>query len=102
MNNTFPDTQAELKEGQRLAQVGIWHWDARTDAMAGSEELLRIYGLDSGMPDFKDQRERCYPEEEWLRLDAALRRALEIGAGFELDLRALRRGTTIWITIRGE
>ena len=97
--------EAELKEAQRVAQIGSWHWDAKTDVTVGSAELLRIYGLDpaaQSMPDFRDQRGHLYPIQEWERLNAAVQRTLETGVGYELDIAALRGGTPIWITTRSE
>jgi len=38
--------QEELREAQRVAHVGSWRWDARTDVTTGSDELYRIFGLD--------------------------------------------------------
>src|SRR4051812_18581566 len=36
--------ESELKDAQRLAGVGSWHWDAATDRVVWSEELYRIAG----------------------------------------------------------
>ncbi|MBI5580720.1 MAG: PAS domain S-box protein [Deltaproteobacteria bacterium] len=97
--------EAELREAQRLAHVGSWYWDARTDATLGSDELLRIYGFDPAtqpMPNFKDQRGRCYPVEEWERVNTAVKRTLETGVGYELDVQVLRNGTRIWVTTGSE
>ncbi|MBI4872497.1 MAG: PAS domain S-box protein [Candidatus Riflebacteria bacterium] len=97
--------EAELKEAQRLAHIGSWYWDAKTDVVVGSDELLRIYGFDPStqtMPNLRDQRGRCYPVEDWEQVDAAVRRTVETGAGYELTVRALRNASTIWITTRGE
>ena len=96
---------AELGEAQRIAHIGSWHWDAQSDATTGSDELLRIYGFDpaaQSMPDFKGQREVCYFAEDWERLNAAVQETARTGVGYELDLRALRNGTPIWVTSRGE
>jgi PAS domain S-box-containing protein len=97
--------ETELKDAQRVAHVGSWHWDAKTDITTGSDELLRIYGLDpttQAMPDFREQRGRCYPAEEWERVNAAVQRTMQTGVGYELDVQAIRNGATIWITTRGE
>ena len=98
-------SEARLREAQRLAHVGSWHWDVKTDATSGSEELLRIYGFDPAtqtMPSFKDQCGRCYPVEDWERINAAVQRTLETGLGYELDVRVLRNGTSVWATTRSE
>jgi len=97
--------EADLREAQRIAHIGSWYWDARTDVTMGSDELLRIYGFDpatQALPDFKEQRERCYPAEDWERVNAAVQRTLETGIGYELDVQAIRNGAIIWITTRSE
>ena len=97
--------EAELKEAQRIAHVGSWHWDATSDVTTGSDELLGIFGLDpttQQMPDFKEQRGRCYPVDDWERVNAAVQWAVKTGHGYELDVQAIRDGAPIWITTRGE
>jgi len=97
--------ETELRGAQRVAHIGNWYWDATTDATTGSDELLRIYGFDPAtetMPDFKAQRGRCYPVEDWERVNAAVQRTVQTGVGYELDVRVVRNGATIWVTTRGE
>ena len=47
----------ELTEAQRLAGLGSWQWDARTDTVTWSEELYRLDGRDPNLPapPFKEQ-----------------------------------------------
>jgi PAS domain S-box-containing protein len=95
----------ELQRAQRVAHIGSWYWDAKTDATTGSDELLRIYGFDparQSMPDFKAQRGQCYPVEDWERVNAAVQRTVLTGIGYELDARVVHDGATIWVTTRGE
>ncbi|MGA2225254.1 MAG: PAS domain S-box protein [Syntrophobacteraceae bacterium] len=97
--------EAELSEAQRIANIGNWYWDAKTDITTGSDELLRIYGFDPAtqrMPNFMEQRGLCYPEEEWERLNVAVQKSVETGIGYELEVRALRERNPVWITTRGE
>lgn len=95
----------ELREAQRIAHVGSWYWDAQTDATTGSDELLRIYGFDpatQSMPSFREQKGRCYPAEDWERVNAAVQRTLRTGVGYELEVHAIRDNAPIWLTTRGE
>jgi PAS domain S-box-containing protein len=97
--------EEELREAQRISHMGSWFWDAKTDVTTRSDELLRIYGFDPAtqvMPDFKEQRGRCYPVEEWERINAAVEETMETGRGYELEVKAFRNGETIWITTRSE
>ena len=70
-------SETELIESQRLARIGSWHWDAKSDVVVGSDELLfyRIFGLDPSMrhlPAYREQRGRWYPVDDWKRLKAAI------------------------------
>ena len=97
--------EVELTDAQRVAHVGSWYWDAKTDVTTGSDELLRIFGLDPAtqrMPDFSEQRGRCYPVEEWERVNAAVQSTMHTGVGYELDVQVIRDGAAIWVTTRSE
>jgi PAS domain S-box-containing protein len=98
--------EAELREAQRVAHVGSWQWDAQTDVTVGSDELLRIFGLDPAsqcMPKFCDQRGRIYSVESWERVNAAIQRTMQTGADYEMDVEAVRAdGSIFWVTSRGE
>jgi PAS domain S-box-containing protein len=96
--------EKELLEAQRVAQVGSWQWDQKTDAVAWSKELYRIAGRDPALspPSFKEQSQ-LYTPESWERLKCAVAEALRTGTPYELDLRMIRPdGSTRWIIDRGE
>jgi signal transduction histidine kinase/CheY-like chemotaxis protein len=98
-------TVFELLQAQRVASVGSWIWDAATDSVTASDELYRIYGLDprtDTFPRFREQRGRIFPVESWERIDAAVKRTLKTGIGFELEVQALRGAKPIWTWRRGE
>src|SRR5262249_6984623 len=96
--------EVELGEAQRLAHIGSWSWEAETDALVASDELLRIYGLDPATQrvlTLRDQRGRWHPVDDWERLKAAIQRTMRTGLGYELELRAFRNEVPIWVTGRG-
>jgi PAS domain S-box-containing protein len=96
--------EAELNEAQRLAQVGSWQWDPKTDIATWSEQLYRIGGRDPNTSalNYKEQPQ-LYTAESWDRLQRAVEESLRVGTPFELDLEVLRPdGTTRWIIARGE
>ena len=97
-------SEADLTEAQRLANVGSWQWDPQTDTVTWSEQLYRITGIDPALPavSFKDHH-TLYTVESWLRLQSAVEEALRSGTPYELDLEMIHSdGTTKWIIAKGE
>src|SRR5262249_38988801 len=96
--------EVELGEAQRLAHIGSWFWEAETDALVASDELLRIYGLDPATQralTLREQRGRWHPVDDWERLKAAIQKTMQTGLSYELELRAFRNEVPIWVTGRG-
>ena len=96
--------EADLTEAQRLAQVGSWGWDPKTDTVTWSEELYRIAGMDPSMPavSYKDHS-KLYTAESWERLRPAVEDALRTGRPYELDLQMIRvDGARRWLIAHGE
>ena len=103
-NERLRERQAELKEAQRVANLGGWKWVAQTDSFSCSEELCRIFGRDpeGPTPSYKDGP-RVFTPESWASLQPAVQRTLRTGMPYELDLEIVRPdGTHRWITVRGE
>jgi PAS domain S-box-containing protein len=93
----------ELTEAQRLARLGSWHWDARTDTMTWSEELYLVYGMDPKSPlPSHEQHQSLFTAESWNRLQDAVQSTLQNGTPYELDLEFIGAGPTKWMTSRGE
>lgn len=93
-----------LREAQRVGRLGSWDWDAEQDITTWSEEYYRIYGYDPAQqsPGYQKHLE-AYTPESAARLDAAVKKALQTGESYELDLEQARaEGTNKWITARGE
>jgi PAS domain S-box-containing protein len=95
---------AELKEAQRLAQVGNWLWDLRNKSVTWSEELYRIHGRNPGLPapSYKELPRLLTPES-WHRLSAVLKKARRTGVVDDLELELIRPdGSKRWIATCGE
>jgi PAS domain S-box-containing protein len=94
----------DLAEAQRLARVGSWLWDAKSNRLICSEELLRIHGLapNAPIPSYDEFMRAFTPEtrEALNRTIEGMRRATTIQ---EVDLELLyAKGGKKWITARGE
>jgi PAS domain S-box-containing protein len=93
----------DLIEAQRLAQVGSWQWDPKTDNVIWSEQLYRIAGCDPDLPPptFANLA-KFYTDESWERLRHCVGEALRNGTPYELDLEYRPGSTTKWVKARGE
>ena len=96
--------ERQLNESQRLAHIGSWDWDAVNDTIWWSEEYYHVYGLDSNTPPPNYvEHLKAYTPESMKRLDAAVKRTMESGVPYELDLELEQlTESTQWIVARGE
>ena len=57
-------SEAYLAEGQRMSRSGSWAWNMRTGELFWSQEIFRIYELDSAInPEWSTFLERIHPED---------------------------------------
>ncbi|CAK0754508.1 polar amino acid transport system substrate-binding protein [Gammaproteobacteria bacterium] len=95
--------EAELREAQRLAQVGSWEWDPKTDIIYWSEERYRIAGIDPAAPLTYQNLTQFYTTESLTRLMPMMQNAIRTGESYEDELETLHPdGGTGWVHIRGE
>jgi PAS domain S-box-containing protein len=78
LETRLKENEARLAEAQRLAHLGNWVWDIRTDQVTWSEELFRIFGFAPGSLNltFKSFVMRIHPEDRE-RIQAMWRQALQ-------------------------
>jgi len=89
-----------LAEGQRLAHMGSWAWNAADrSAVYLSEEWYRIYGFDPalGAPVWEKRLERVHPEDRF-KWKSTIELAILEKADFDVDFRiVLPDGMVKWI-----
>jgi PAS domain S-box-containing protein len=98
------ESRDALVDAQRLGRVGNWEWEVPSDSTVWSEELYRIFGLDSTQPppSFAEQS-GLYRHESWEQLQAAVSTTLRTGDPYVLELDYVRAdGQAGWIESRGE
>ncbi len=97
-------SEANLREAQRLARIGNWEWDLRTDRHDWSEEIYRLYGRDPALPPaIFPEVQRYFTPESWAGLAGAVEAALKDGRAYECDAEVVRAdGSHRWVTARGE
>ena len=96
--------ERELTEAQRLARLGSWEWDIRSNQVTWSSELCQLLLLDGHSPVPSYTEQGCfYTAESRRRLDVAVEKALRDGTPYELDIEMVRTdGKGLWVTARGE
>ena len=57
------ESEARLAEAQRLAQLGSWEWDVRTNTVTWSDELYRINGRVHLTPTYEGYLETVHPDD---------------------------------------
>ena len=102
--NTLRRRERELKDAQRLAQVGSWEWDISSNTTHWSDELYRISDRDPELPPpTNEELQQLYSGENWERLNAAMQNALGTGTPYNVELeRTQPDGTRKWIMAHGE
>jgi len=96
--------ETELKEAQRLAQVGSWIVQRDSDVVQWSDEMFRIHGLDpSLLPPSFNALAQCFTVESWQQFKVTTNKAWQTGILASNDLELVRPdGSRRWICTRGE
>jgi PAS domain S-box-containing protein len=98
------ERESELRDAQRLAKIGSWHWIPNTDTVTWSEELYRIAGRDPKSPavSYHDHH-TLYTPDSWSRLQDAVNEALKNGTSYSVELELVRPdGTKRCVIANGE
>lgn len=91
-----------LRQAQRLAHVGSWHWSVET-GVEWSEEIFRIHGLDPNCPPPNQDLLARYIHPDDAEIHTAIVAASRTGQPYEFDLRIVRPdGEIRYIEARGE
>jgi phosphoserine phosphatase RsbU/P len=97
--------EQELREAQRMARVGSWWWDPKSDSVIWSAGLSYITGRNPTLPppSYKEHI-GVYAAESSSRFDAAIHTAIKTGVSYQLDdLEIVRTdGAIRLVTGRGE
>jgi diguanylate cyclase (GGDEF)-like protein/PAS domain S-box-containing protein len=92
-------SEARLAEAQRIAHLGSWEWDLRTDEVWWSDETYRIYGFEpeAFVSTFEKLMEVVYPEDRHI-LEATLEDALHEAKPYDFEHRVLLPGGEVrWV-----
>jgi diguanylate cyclase (GGDEF)-like protein/PAS domain S-box-containing protein len=96
------ESERRLLEAQRVARLGRWDWDVRSDTVVWSDDMFRIFGIPPAalVPTVDGYLARVHPEDR----DELLRMLADVRAGREdyaLEHRVLRAdGSVGWVSCR--
>lgn len=74
-------SEQDLKNAERLAHVGYWHWDLRTNGISWSEEMFRIIGKPRDYTPTQEGFSETVVPEDREPVQRAIRKSLENKSG---------------------
>ncbi len=87
---TLRQSERQMAEAQRLAHVGGWTWDLRTNVVTWSDELYRIFGLQPGsIKTAGDARPYIHPDD-WGLVLSTVKHSISNNEPFSFYYRVLR------------
>ena len=102
MEEALRASEAELREAQRVAQMGSWRLDVKTQTLTATEQLFHVTGQEpnAGSIPFAELA-RFFPPESWQQIVRASQQTVETGQTEDLEI-AFRRGdgTIGWLLTR--
>lgn len=97
-------SEERLRLALEAAQLGIWDWDIRTNAVQWSENVHVVFGLPHGSfaGTYEAYVSLVHPQD-LDRLLQAISRSIQAGSDYRIEHRILwRDGTVRWVACRGD
>ena len=84
------ESELRLSEAQRIAKIGNWEYDFKTDVLHWSEEMYRIFEVDEEFFEPKIiHLTSLFHEDDRMSIQDEIQKCMEGGHIFNLDLRAI-------------
>jgi PAS domain S-box-containing protein len=95
---------ALLNYTQKIAGLGSWELDIKTNEVFWTEELYNMYGFDSSLPPPPyTEHMKLFTPESWEQLSSALNLTKEKGIPYEMELNTIRKdGSKGFMWVHGE
>jgi PAS domain S-box-containing protein len=97
-------SEAALREAQRIAHIGSWELNLNSQKLTASEEWFQMFGVDPADPEsaYREHFNAIHPEDR-VQLQENLNRAIFAGTSYQMDLRIME-GDRIcrYLEARGE
>ncbi len=95
---------ALLNYTQKIAGIGSWELDLKSNEVLWTEELYNMYGFDSKLPPPPyTEHMKLFTPESWEQLSSAINLTREKGIPYELELKTIRKdGSEGYMRVHGE
>ncbi len=96
-------SEERLRLAVTSGNVGIWEWDLRTDRLLWNDELKSIFGWPSTLDELTmDMSRNAIHPEDRPGVEAAVQRALDDRASYEVEFRIVRPDRSVhWVEAKG-
>lgn len=103
-NQQLKISEYRLIEAQRIAKLGSWYLDLKTNEVIWTKALYDIYGFDCTLPPPPfTEHERLFTPKSWNKLEKAVAHTIESGKPYDLDLQTVNAdGVLGWMRVHGE
>lgn len=90
--HALQERSAQLAQAQRAARLGSWEWNLRTGEITWSDEMYRIFGVESGSfePGFEKVLQYYHPDDRERVLQTLREQAMGERKPYELFYRIVR------------
>lgn len=98
------ESETGLREAQRLANIGNWSWNLKTDELYLSDEMYNIIGVEKSAEALDiSSHKKYYTNESWEKFNTAINAAIKSGESYEIELEVVRpKGANRETVARGE
>ena len=90
VEHELEERERQLRDAQRVAQMGSWEWDIAQDKVSWSDELYRIFGVDPAAcpSSYENYLNHVHPEDRAL-IDQLVKTTLEKKSSFNGEHRVI-------------
>ncbi len=97
------ESEKQLREAQKIAKLGSWEWNAKTDKVSWSEEMYKIFEMEEGAEITNEKYLSFIHPDDLRERDEAIREAIEENKPFNYFLRIITDlGKTKILNSQGE
>ncbi|TXC85314.1 PAS domain-containing sensor histidine kinase [Luteibaculum oceani] len=102
LNNLLHEKQKLLENAQRIAKIGSWKWEIKTNQITWSKALYEIYEVPDKTPLSLEAFQKLLHPDDQGKLNAAIQKCIESGEPYVVKHRILCGDQVKWLEGRGE